>query len=67
MSLGVLALMECHLLVAWLVWLSYSGWWLQDSGQGFLGHSHPVGSVVGFVVVLHVSLGQPVVWLGIGI
>jgi len=40
---------------------------LLDSGQGFLGHSHPVGSAAGFVVVLHVSLGQPAVWLGTGI
>jgi len=59
--------MEFLLVVVWLMYLSDSAWWLQDFGQEFLGHSILVGSVVGFVVVLHVSLEHPMVWLGTGI
>jgi hypothetical protein len=66
-SLEVLTLMELLLVVVWLMHLSDSVWWLQDLGWEFLGHSILVGSVVGFVVVLHVSLEQPMVWLGTGI
>jgi uncharacterized ion transporter superfamily protein YfcC len=66
-SLEVLTLTEFLLVVVWLMYLSDSAWWLQDFGQEFLGHSILVGSVVGFVVVLHVSLEQPMVWLGTGI
>ena len=67
MSLEVLTLMEFLLVVVRLMHLSDSAWWLQDFGQEFLGHSILVGSVVGSVVVLHVSLEQPMVWLGTGI
>jgi hypothetical protein len=63
-SLEVLTLMEFFLVVVWLTYLSDSAWWLQVFGQEFLGHSILVGSVVGSVVVLHVSLEQPMVWLG---
>jgi len=59
--------MEFLLVVVWLMYLSDSAWWLQDFGWEFLGHSIPVGSAVGLVVVLDVPLEQPMVWLGTGI